>query len=84
MEQIQVTVSGILEDLQNGLTRNEIKEKYSLSANQLKQVFQHEKLKGRKTKKQEAQVLVIDDTVEETTVEPMTEDMPMNFDTQEV
>ena len=83
MEQIQVTVSGILEDLQNGLTRNEIKEKYSLSANQLKQVFQHEKLKGRKTKKQEAQVLVIDDTVE-TTVEPMTEDVPMNYDTQEV
>lgn len=59
----QVTVSGILADLENGLTRKDIKQKYDLSMRELQHVFQHPKLKFKKTK-QQPNVEVIDDTEE--------------------
>ena len=60
---IKVTVSSIQDDLKQGLSRDDIKAKYGLSADQLKAVFQHEKLKGLKTRKTGlATVEIIDDT----------------------
>lgn len=57
---IKLTVSQVLEDLQNGYTRTKddknyqgdgksIQEKYSLNKSDVSRLFQHEKLKGRKT-----------------------------------
>ena len=46
-----ITVSMILEDLENGIDRNAIKEKYSLQAWEVKQMFEHPALKGKKAKK---------------------------------
>jgi len=46
-----ITVSMILEDLENGIDRNAIKEKYSLQAWEVKQMFEHPSLKGKKAKK---------------------------------
>ena len=60
--QITVTVNGVLTDLNNGLSRKEIKAKYSLNSDQMKQLFSHEKLKGKKAKKSFGELIIIDDT----------------------
>lgn len=59
---ITVTVSGVLTDLNNGMSRKEIKEKYSLNNDQMKQLFANPKLKGRKAKKSVGELVIIDDT----------------------
>ena len=46
-----ITVSMILEDLENGEDRNAIREKYGLQAWEVKQMFEHPSLKGKKAKK---------------------------------
>ena len=46
-----ITISMILEDLDNGIDRNAIKEKYNLQAWEVKQMFEHPSLKGKKAKK---------------------------------
>ena len=46
-----ITISMILEDLGNGIDRNGIKDKYSLEAWEVKQMFEHPNLKGKKAKK---------------------------------
>ena len=46
-----ITVSMILEDLDNGIDRNGIKDKYGLQAWEVKQMFEHPTLKGKKAKK---------------------------------
>lgn len=61
--QVQLTVSGILTDLDNGLTRDNIQNKYKLSAKDLKGLFSHPSLKGKKTKVAPGFVLT-DDTAE--------------------
>ncbi len=71
------TVSQILQDLANGLTRTpkdpyynrekgSIQEKYNLTGVELKTLFTHHQLKGRKVKK-EGIVLDIEDDVTPTT-----------------
>lgn len=84
----RITVSGILEDLRNGLTRTSndkyydeergcIQEKYNLSTNDLKALFQHPMLKGKKTIRQkELSFVLIEDVEEEVTevVEESTEE----------
>jgi len=60
-EKVQLTVSGIQEDLNNGLTRAEIQAKYGLSGRDMKSVFSHPKLKGLKTKPA-PQFVLTDDT----------------------
>ena len=55
-----ITIPGVLRDLENGLTRTPkdknynpevgcLKDKYSLSGVELKEIFKHPKLKGKKT-----------------------------------
>jgi hypothetical protein len=45
----QITTSQILTDLQNGMTRKQIKEKYGLSLREQRVLFSHPKLKNKKT-----------------------------------
>ncbi len=59
---ITVTISGVLTDLNNGMSRKEIKDKYSLNNDQMKQLFANPKLKGRKAKKSVGELVIIDDT----------------------
>lgn len=49
--QIVLSPEGILEDLNQGLSRDEIQEKYGLTKTDLQRMFQHPDLKGKKTKK---------------------------------
>ncbi len=59
----EITVSGILEDLNNGLDRKAIGEKYSLKLAEVKIMFDHPKLKGKKAKKKvELSFKLVDDT----------------------
>tara|TARA_Y100000592_G_C5435936_1_gene300740 strand:- start:813 stop:1244 length:432 start_codon:yes stop_codon:yes gene_type:complete len=46
-----ITVSMILEDLDNGIDRTGIKVKYDLQAWEVKQMFDHPSLKGKKAKR---------------------------------
>jgi t-SNARE complex subunit (syntaxin) len=62
---MQIKISEILNDLTNGQTRQQIKEKYNLSTAQLKSVFAHPQLKGRKTKKVEQPIDLLDDVTQE-------------------
>jgi len=62
-EKVQLTVSGIKNDLNEGLTRPEIGVKYGLSNRDLASVFKHPKLKGLKTKPV-PQFVLTDDTEE--------------------
>lgn len=46
-----ITISQIIIDLDNGLGRPQIKEKYSLNADEVKHLFQHPSLKKRRPKR---------------------------------
>ncbi len=46
-----ITVTMILEDLDNGIDRNGIKDKYGLQSWEVKQMFEHPTLKGKKARK---------------------------------
>lgn len=50
-EQKTLTLSGIIADLDNGLGRPQIKEKYELTGAEIKQLFQHPMLKNRRPKR---------------------------------
>ncbi len=59
----QITTSQIIEDLENGISRDGIKEKYSLETWMVTQLFQHPELKGKKAKKvRKLPFQLIDDT----------------------
>ena len=59
-----ITISMILADLGNGIDRNGIKDKYSLEAWEVKQMFEHPNLKGKKAKKvRKLSFNFVDDTV---------------------
>ncbi len=58
---MQIKISEILNDLTNGLTRHDIKAKYNLSTGQMKAIFSNPLLKGKKTKKAEEPVYLVDD-----------------------
>ena len=47
----QMTTQMILNDLENGIDRNGIKEKYNLETWMVTEMFKHPKLKGKKAKK---------------------------------
>ena len=61
----QITVSQIVEDLENGRDRKAIKFKYGLTAEELKMIFEHPKLKGMRVKKSKVmRFTLVDDTVD--------------------
>ena len=47
----RITTEMIQNDLENGITRDNIQEKYNLEKWMITQMFQHPELKGRKAKK---------------------------------
>lgn len=51
MEKVKITTGEVLELLELGKTREEIKDHYGISNSDIKKLFKHPKLKGRKTKK---------------------------------
>lgn len=77
-QKTKITVSGILQDLENGLTRTTtgknynadigcIQEKYNLSNYDLEMLFRHPKLKGKKTKSVRTVSFVLEDDTENLT-----------------
>ena len=59
----KITTTQIIEDLENGINRDGIKEKYNLETWMVTQLFQHPKLKGKKAKKvRKLPFQLIDDT----------------------
>jgi len=50
-EKKQISVSAVIDDLNNGLSRLQIGEKYGLTAREVKEMFKHPSLKGKKAKK---------------------------------
>lgn len=63
MSKVKVTVSGVLRLLEKGMSRDEIGEELGLSKRDVKLLFQHPDLKGRKAKKPVGFILV--DEIEE-------------------
>jgi hypothetical protein len=74
-EPIKLTVSTILQDLKDGYTRTKddkqysgdgksIQEKYNLKKSDVTRLFQHDKLKGRKTISEKAVTFILEDDTE--------------------
>ena len=57
----QISISAILEDLKNGMTRKDINAKYELNPIDIKKLWSHEKLKNKKTAKYVSELEIIDD-----------------------
>jgi hypothetical protein len=84
MEKIQITISSVLNDLANSMSREEIRDKYSLTNAQLKQVFSHPQLKGRKTKQVNVLFELVDDVTKVETVELEPAAITHDFDVQSI
>ena len=62
-----ISTTMIIEDLENGISRDGIKEKYSLETWEVTQMFQHPTLKGKKAKKvRKLSFEFVDDVTEDT------------------
>ena len=60
----RITTTMIIDDLENGIDRTGIREKYNLAAWEVKQMFEHPALKGKKAKKvRKLSFDFVDDTV---------------------
>ena len=71
----RITTSMIIQDLDNGIDRNGIRDKYALQAWEVKQMFEQPTLKGKKAKKvRKLSFEFIDDTVEEVNTNQVTLD----------
>ena len=75
-----ITVSMILEDLDNGIDRTGIQEKYGLEKWEVTQMFQHPSLKGKKARKiRKLSFNFVDDTA----VDPNQTSIPNKLDAAE-
>ena len=73
----KITTTQIIQDLENGINREGIKEKYNLETWMVTQMFQHPKLKGKKAKKvKKLPFTFVDDT--ETVVDANQISIPMD------
>jgi len=60
----RITTTMIIDDLENGIDRTGIKDKYNLQAWEVKQMFEHPALKGKKAKKvKKLSFEFVDDTI---------------------
>jgi len=60
----RITTTMIIDDLENGIDRTGIKDKYNLAAWEVKQMFEHPSLKGKKAKKvKKLSFEFVDDTI---------------------
>jgi hypothetical protein len=69
-----ITVTMILEDLENGIDRTGIQEKYGLEKWEVTQMFQHPALKGKKAKKKRKLSF---NFVDDTAADPRQTSIPM-------
>ena len=89
----RITTTMIIDDLESGIDRTGIREKYNLQAWEVKQMFEHPTLKGKKAKKvKKLSFEFVDDTInpnqldledqiaEEEKVELLDIDSPNGFD----
>ena len=70
----QITVSQIVEDLENGRDRKAIKAKYGLTVDEVKMIFEHPKLKGMRVKKARTVRFTLVDDIQETVTQINLED----------
>jgi hypothetical protein len=69
-----ITVSQILADLNAGLDRKAIREKYNLSVEETKLIFQHPKLSGKRVKRSKiVKFTLVDDTEEQAPISESTD-----------
>jgi len=73
-QNVQLKVSEILQHLKDGLTREDIGEKYGLNGAQVKRLFLHPKLKFKKTISKKEDPFVLEDDTEETSTATVAED----------
>jgi hypothetical protein len=72
----QITTTQIIQDLENGIDRTGIQTKYGLESWEVKQMFMHPALKGKKAKKvRKLSFEFVDDTVE--TISPNQTSIPV-------
>lgn len=82
-EQKTITLSGILEDLDSGLSRPQIKEKYELNGMEIKQLFQHPMLKNRRPKRALTRIsFTLVDDVSSTQKTPQDNPVQLRVDTE--
>lgn len=62
MNKVKLTVSGLTSDIESGLTRKEMCEKYGLPSTQLSQAIKKSGLQGRRAKSVKFEL--IDDTID--------------------
>ena len=82
-----ISISKILQDLEDGLGREKIAEKYSIQNWEVTELFKHPKLKGKKAKKKKTlSFQIVDDTEtqEEPTLAAMEETIPEGTVTEEI
>ena len=76
----KITTSMIINDLENGIDRTGIQTKYNLETWEVKQMFQHPTLKGKKAKKvRKLSFEFVDDTIEE--LDPRQTSIPLPDET---
>ena len=74
----RITTSMIIADLENGIDRTGIQTKYNLESWEVKQMFQHPTLKGKKAKKvRKLSFEFVDDT--ENAVDPRQTSIPVEI-----
>lgn len=80
-----IGVLQVLQDLKDGLTRDDIATKYGITASECKAIFMDERLKGKKTIKKPTYILVDDATVELPVVsEEIKEEIVLIENTEEI
>lgn len=62
MNKVKLTISGLTTDIESGLTRKEMSEKYGLPSTQLSQAIKKAGLQGRRAKSVKFEL--IDDTID--------------------
>jgi len=78
-EEKTISIKAVLQDLEDGLNRVKIGEKYGISIKEVKFLFEHPKLKGKKAKT----VFVPSFTIEDDTAEVVEEVVDVETETEE-
>jgi hypothetical protein len=80
----QIKISQILEDLENGVTRAEMVTKYGITPREVKVLFEHPKLKGKKARKVFKPSFDIVDDLEPDAEQAVTEETSTQQDNEQV
>ena len=78
MSEKTISIKAVLTDLENGLNRAKIGEKYAINFKEVKYLFEHPKLKGKKAKSVFVPSFTIEDDVQAEVVEEVVEESQTN------